>query len=452
MELTSEDRAYLKEYIRRKTDTGVPFCPHHPTEKQQELLDSYGTLELFYGGAAGGGKSDGLLMDALRYVDQPGYHALLMRRSYSDLELEDALIPRSHEWLTGHARWRAKPIPKWIFPSGATLSFGYFDKERDKGHYQSAAFSYVGIDQVEQWPVRWAMWMYARLRKVKGKPWPLRFRVTANPGDIGHEWVKARYIDDDTRDKSIKVIRAYLDDNPHLDESYLESLKKLDPVTYEQLRHGSWVALESGDMFSRHWFPIVNEAPHNDTFIRRVRFWDMASTEPKPGKDPDYTCGVKMGVTKDRAYYILDVVHGRWEPEQNEGILDATTKQDGHLVSIREEQEPGSSGKTVIDVHRRGVFLGHDYEGVPSTGSKIIRAKPASAAASKKAIRLVRADWNDRLLNELHMFPFGSHDDIVDAVSGAFNDLEGGMSGMTSITTRKREGRIKRVGWARRSK
>ena len=89
-------------------------------------------LEAFFGGAGGPGKSDALLMAALQWVDTPGYNALLLRKSYTDLALPEALMDRAGQWLRGTgARWKTQE-KAWHFPSGARLVFGYLETERDK--------------------------------------------------------------------------------------------------------------------------------------------------------------------------------------------------------------------------------------------------------------------------------------------------------------------------------
>src|SRR5688572_3833424 len=76
------------------------YCPHAPEPPQQAFL-SLEQLEALYGGAAGGGKSDAMLMAALQYVHVPSYSAIIMRRTFAELSLEGALLSRAHQWL-GH--------------------------------------------------------------------------------------------------------------------------------------------------------------------------------------------------------------------------------------------------------------------------------------------------------------------------------------------------------------
>lgn len=439
--LTDSERETLRAFVRKGAGWGdVPYCPHTPTTKQKEFL-SFTGREGFYGGAAGPGKSTSLLMAALQYVRVPGYAAIIFRKTFTDLALPHAVMSLAKEWLVPYREIHWSETNKvFTFPSGATLSFAYLEHENDKYRYQSAEFQFIGFDELSQFSESQFTYLFSRLRKVKGMDVPLRMRTASNPGDVGHEWVKKRYIDAKTRKKDALVLRGLLEDNPHIDESYEESLRELDPVTFMQLRHGNWDALHSAGMFDREWFPIVDAAPVAD-LIRVVRFWDVAGTAAKDtpktrGRDtgPDYTAGVKMGYTADRAYYVLDLVHGRWDPEPTESRMKATAENDGYTVSIREEQEPGSSGKAVIDAHTRGIFKGYGYVGIPSTGNKETRAKPLSAAAHKGRVMLVRGEWNEAFLYEHHHFPMrGFKKDIVDATSGAFNHLLAQASGIPQI-------------------
>lgn len=408
-----QDVNYLKAHFRA-TILENQWIPHQPTLKQAEFL-LMPDLEVLFGGSAGGGKSDALLMAALQYADVPGYAAILFRRTYADLALPGALMDRSQEWLRGTAAHWSDKTKTWTFPSGATLSFGYLESENDKYRYQSAEFQFVGFDELTQFTETQYRYLFSRLRRLEQMEVPLRMRAASNPGGVGHEWVKQRFIVGDR-----PFVPASLDDNPYIDRvEYVKSLMHLDPVTREQLLRGDWTIQEGGTMFKREWFEIVPAAPAG---INLVRYWDMAATEAKPGKDPDYTSGCLMG-EKDGIYYIIDIKRDRLSPLGVENLIKQTAILDGKRVPIWLEQEPGSSGKTVIDHYAREVLKGFIFRGDRVTGSKTQRAQPLSAAAEMGNVKLVQGKWIPAFLDEAEVFPFGLHDDQVDSASGAMSKL-----------------------------
>jgi len=328
-------------------------------------------------------------------------------------------MERAHEWLdsTG-ARWNEKE-KTWTFPSGATLTFGYLEHEKDKFRYQSAEFQFIGFDELTQFSESQYTYLFSRLRRSEGYPVPLRMRSASNPGGEGHEWVKKRFLDEGKKYGRI-FIPAKLQDNPYLDqERYKESLKELDPITREQLLKGNWEITQRGSKFKREWFEIVDDYPKD---AKKVRYWDLAATEPKPGKDPDWTAGCLMTM-KDGIFYIIDMKHVRATPQGVEKLIKQTAELDGRETTIYIEQEPGSSGVNLIDYYRRHILLGYTFYGDKVTGSKEVRANPLSAAAEAGNVKLVRGPWISEFLDELITFPFGAHDDQVDAVSGAFVEV-----------------------------
>jgi len=329
-------------------------------------------------------------------------------------------MDRANEWLRGtDARWSHQD-KVWSFPSGATLTFGYLDNENDKYRYQGAEFQFVGFDELTQFSETQYTYLHSRTRRLKDSDIPIRMMGASNPGGIGHEWVKARFITGPHM-----FIPALLEDNPHLDrEAYEHSLEKLDPVTREQLRHGNWDISIKGELFDRTWFEIV-ERPFPPQ-ARRLRYWDLAATEEKKGTDPDYTVGLLLAM-QDGCYRVENVVRIRKKPGDVEAMVLQTAQLDGRSTSIRMEQEPGSSGKNTIDHYARRVLAGYDFKGVRSSGSKVERARPASAAASQGNISIVNDSWAGDFLAELEMFPQkGVHDDQVDALSGALQQLGSG--------------------------
>ena len=407
-----------------------PYIPQNPTEKQAAFLLQSDVKEGFYGGAARGGKSSALLMAALEYVTQPDYAALILRRTFQDLALEDAIMDRAERWLSStYAKWEGKD-KRWRFPSGATLAFGYLDTERDKYRYQSAAYQYIAFDELSQFTQSQYTYLFSRLTRLEGSAIPLRMRAASNPGDIGHEFVKARFItptDAEMEAMGRFFVPAFLEDNPYVDQpAYEDSLIELDPITYEQLRHGNWDIELAGNMFKREWFTIVNTVPRG----QQVRYWDPAASEPKKGQDPDWTVGALMA-TSNGQYYIKSIVRFQKTPAEAEKIIKQTALIDGITTKIIMEQEPGASGVIAIDHYARDILQGYAFTGIKSTGSKVVRAQPFSAAVENGNVKICKdCQWIEDMLYELVAFPTkGIHDDIVDALSGAFTALTSSETG-----------------------
>ena len=362
------------------------------------------------------------------FADLSGYSAILFRRTYADLTLPGALIDRAHAWWDGTAaRWNDNE-KRWRFPSGASISFGYLDGPNDHYRYQGAEFQFIGFDELTQFQEAPVRYLFSRLRKLKGVEIPIRFRASSNPGGIGHEWVKLRYVDPGRADRPF--IPARLDDNPYLDrEDYELSLSELDGATKRQLMHGDWDARPPGSKFRREWFVVADAEPkHLDV----CRYWDLAATAAKPGKDPDWTAGALLGRDRDGVTYVLDVRRIRATPGEVKRFVGITAEEDaqkyGLAVRVRMEQEPGASGVGQIDYYSREVLSAHDFAGVKSTGSKEIRANPFSAQCERGNVMLLRGSWIPDYLDELESFPDGAHDDMVDATSGAYQELAAGAS------------------------
>ena len=394
------------------------YIPIKPTPKQLAFL-LLPCMEALFGGAGGPGKSTALLMAALQYVDTAGYAAIIIRRTFADLSLPSALMDVARSWLNDtDAKW-SQDEKTWHFPIGSTVTFGYLDSPKDKYRYQSAAFQMIGFDELTQFPEMDYTFMFSRLRRLKDVDIPIRMRSASNPGNQGHDWVKQRFMTYPTTDRIF--IPAKLSDNPHIDaEEYRRSLAELDPITRRQIEDGDWTARHGGNKFRREWFKVIETQPED--LPRSVRFWDMAATEAKAGKDPDWTVGLKLAQTSDKVFYILDVRRMRGTSNEVEQLVKQTAALDGVSTPIRMEQEPGSSGKAVIAQYTKAL-AGYDFAGVLSTGSKEVRANPVASQAEAGNIKIVGGPWLAAFLDEVELFPMGGHDDQVDALSGALNSL-----------------------------
>jgi predicted phage terminase large subunit-like protein len=359
-------------------------------------------------------------MAALQYVDIPGYSAILFRQSYSDLILPGALMDRARDWLSGNQDviWRESE-KTYHFPSSATLSFGYISTDADVYRYQSAEFQMIGFDELTQFDEFQYRYLFSRLRRLKNIQIPLRMRTASNPGGLGHDWVKRRLLIEGRQSKRV-FIPAKLDDNPYLDrDAYVKSLMNLDPVTRLQYLNGDWSARSEGSLFKREWFKIVDAAPAGIHWVRR---WDLAATEKVKGGDPDWTAGCKMGRTQDGKYYIADMRRLQGSPQTVEKVVLQTAQLDGLETTIYVEQEPGAGGKSLIDYYIRQLAGFQVYPDRPAT-DKLSRAAPLSSQAEAGNVYLVNGSWISEMLDEFDAFPQGSHDDQVDAASGAYSQL-----------------------------
>lgn len=448
-EMSNSDLLALKNMLTPKM---TKYIPHTPTPKQAAymLLDCE---EAFYGGAAGGGKSDALLMCALQYVDIPGYSAILFRKSYADLTKPGALMDRAKEWLLPHknVRWDEKDKKFIFYQEGtkipiSTVQFGYLENPNDRFNYQGGEYQFIGFDELTHIAKVSYIYMFSRLRRLKGVNIPLRVRGASNPPeDDSGNWVRDRFIVEGP-EKGRIFIPAGLDDNPYLDkEEYEKTLEQLDPVSRARLREGDWNITRKGNMFKRDWFELVDTLP---TYRRTIRWWDMAASDEEKAKrknksgEPDYTASVKVSEANG-IYYVEDIIRVRKSPEGTEELQKNTAISDGYNVAIREEQEPGSSGIAVISNKSRTIFKGYAYKGVPSSGSKVDRALIASAAAGNGNIKIVRGIRNlEEFLNELESFPGGIHDDMVDCLSGAIAELGSTTSTGTPIVVSGDENQV----------
>lgn len=247
--LSPEEQDALCRATMPRLTKYVPHQPH-PPQAAFLLLEH---REALYGGAAGGGKSDALLMAALQYVDVPGYSAILFRRTFADLALPGALMDRAEQWLRGtDARWNDRD-KTWTFPSGATLTFGYLEHEGDKYRYQGAEFQFVGFDELTQFTETQYRYLFSRLRRLQGSEVPIRMRGATNPGGDGHQWVHARFLVAGAAEGRV-FVPAKLDDNPSLDrEEYVQSLSELDEVTRRHLLDGDWSVVDRTNALCPEW-------------------------------------------------------------------------------------------------------------------------------------------------------------------------------------------------------
>lgn len=199
----------------------------------------------------------------------------------------------------------------------------------------------------------------------------------------------------------------------------LEEIKKtLGSYEFEAL-YQQRPSPAGGGMFKKEWFEIARASSAN---LKKVRYWDRAATISKNGSDPDYTVGIKMGKDNNENFFILDMVRFRGSPLEVENAILNTAIQDGYETEVVLEQDPGQAGIVEVNYLIRKLS-GFNVRANRVSTDKITRANPLAAQCEAGNVKLVKGIWNELFLDELASFPYGRHDDIVDAASGAFNQL-----------------------------
>jgi len=151
--------------------------------------------------------------------------------------------------------------------------------------------------------------------------------------------------------------------------------------------------------------------------IKWVRGWDFAATV-----DGDYTAGGKLGKLPDGRFIIGDMVRERVATDERDNLLMNTSALDGYSVTIGMPQDPGQAGKSLV-LYLTRKLAGYKVKSSPESGDKVTRAEPLAAQINVGNVVMLEGSWNRQLLDEMRMFPNGKHDDQVDALSRAFNEL-----------------------------
>lgn len=229
----------------------------YPHEGPQLEFCSRGEFEVLFGGAAGPGKTDCLIMEASRFVSYAEYRAVLFRRTFPQLQ---EIIDRCWQWYPQLGAYYKATEHRWFFPSGAKIALAHMQHEANKYDHQGKEYQYIGFDELTQFMESMYLYLHSRAR-TKNPDIPIRIRSTTNPGGIGHHWVKRRFLDvskpldayiDPVSGQSRCFVPATVYDNPTLvknDPLYVRRLEGLPEIEKKRLLYGDWEAFE-GQVFA----------------------------------------------------------------------------------------------------------------------------------------------------------------------------------------------------------
>ena len=194
-----------------------------------------------------------------------------------------------------------------------------------------------------------------------------------------------------------------------------------------------WPVPKGGGMFKTDRI-VIDEPPMK--WVRRIRFWDKAGTQDAGA----FTVGLLLGLDREKRFWILDVIRGKWSSERRENIIKQTAEIDGKDVVIGIEQEPGSGGKESAENTVKNLAGWRVIVDKPSGSgsSKELRADPFSVQVNMGNISMKRGEWNRDYLAELEFFPKSQYKDQVDASSGAFNYLVKGPTRVGGFFTKRK--------------
>ncbi len=326
--------------------------------------------EALYGGAAGGGKSDAIIIEALRQVHIPHYKALILRKTFPQLaELIDKSLnyyPRAFP----KARYNGSSHT-WTFPSGAKIIFGAMQYTKDRTKYQGQSYDFIAFDELTHFTYEEYSYLFSRNRP-NGPGTRVYIRATANPGGVGHGWVKERFItaaqpmqpiteeitwtepngNIQTKTQTRIFVPSSVFDNEALlknDPQYVQRLASMPEAERNALLYGDWDTF-SGQVFTE-W---RNDSDHYE---------DRINTHViKPFEVPkswSIWCGMDWGysrpfsvlwfaVDRDRRLYLLREYYGcTGTPNQGVKMEPAAVAKE---IKRIESEDPNLKGRHISRV------------------------------------------------------------------------------------------------------
>lgn len=420
---------------------------------------------VIYGGAAGGGKSWGLLLDAVSMIDIPQYHGVIFRRESTEIRRGGSLLDESKEMYRDLGGKLREQDGKWTWPNDADIKFSGLQHESDIQSWKGSQLDFIGFDELTGFTEDQFWYFLSRNRSKSGKIKPY-IRATCNP-DPG--WVltlidwwiskegypipersgilrwffrldnkiywfdtkeealsfkKVAGVDEGANPKSLTFIHARLEDNKALmmkDTEYLSNLMAMKEIDKQRLYYGNWRIKPSGKLFKHEWFNTFIIAPPSDM---RAIFVDTAQ---EIGTANDYTvmqCWQKSG----NKIYLISQYRGKPQIiEQTDTFVNLILTFKPNFAAV----EKKANGSALIQSTRRSL---NDYgvacpiRAIERTKDKYTRASEAQAYVESGFVYLDKTAqyYNDYISEMIQFAPenkYTGHDDQVDCTMDAIEIL-----------------------------
>ena len=372
----------------------APKVAWRPDPGPQTALLACPLPDLLYGGARGGGKSAGLLMDFAAHAGRYGKdaHGIMFRRTYPELEELEKQAAEFYTPLGWH--WKAGSRT-WVAPNGATLKLRYLDNDTDADNYQGHEYTWQGFDEAGNWPTSVGIdKLSATSRSAKGIPCVRR--LTANPGGPGHSWLRRRYVSPSqpytpfTSETGLRAvfIPATMDDNQRLDDHYETAVRAAtfgNEALWQAWRYGNWDVI-AGAAFAE-WSARVHVIGAHDI----PAWWERIA-----GLDWGFRKGaaVYLGIAPDqRLEVVCDHVIERMDAETAGKYLATAWQPLGlpsWIVSSPDMWTNTGAGKTLAEAFRAG------YESVSKSPCPMMQGDQSNGTRRVKKILTHQAlRWTD---------------------------------------------------------
>lgn len=344
--------------------------------------------EALYGGAAGGGKSDALVMEATRQVHIPYYRALIVRRTFPQLEDLIGKTLRLYPQAFPGAKYNdSKHV--WKFPSGAVIMFGSIPHEKDKYNFQGKPYDFIGFDELTQFTYDLYEYLVHSRNRPNGPGTRVYSRATANPGGVGHGWVKERFVTagpplktlwekvrivgPDGKPRSRYTSRIFVPstvfDNQALvtnDPDYIFRLGSLPEAERNALLYGDWDSF-SGQVFTE-W---RNDSSHytDRTNTHVISPFQIPETWAVwRAMDWGYSRPFSVGwyaVDHDKRLYRIRELYG-CTGTPNQGVKWYPDKVADEIKRI-EREDPNLKGRRIIGIADPAIFADAGTESVAAS-------------------------------------------------------------------------------------
>ncbi len=447
-----------------------------PQKGPQERFLSTRAQICIYGGAAGGGKTYGILLTQLRYKNVDGFGCTIFRKNHNQIFSQGGLWDEARKMYAGIKGAQPKiSESSWVFNDKngkqvSKISFAHIERDEDLEKWQGSQICSIGFDELCHFSEHQFFYMLSRNRSTCGvEPF---IRATCNPdadswvakfiewwidqetgypipersgvirwmlrrdeiiywGGSKEELIERFDLKGDEREdpKSVTFIMSSVEDNKELlkvNKGYLANLRALPLLERERLLKGNWkIRAAAGLFFKRSQVGDILEIMPADV-ICWVRCWDLAATEKSEDGKAAYTAGVLIGKRKNGRYLIADVINKQMAASEVRKTIKLTAQADRAAykrVRIRLPKDPGQAGKEQAESYIK-FLAGFDVVAVAETGSKEARAEPMAAQWQAGNFDILYGPWNEEYLLQLENFPDSQTKDMVDASANGFAEIE----------------------------